>query len=91
MDAFRAAAALAFHRELDECVATHQNAADYTPSFQIHPIVGRYQTTLQVARRLASGLAMQTAYPGADWDGDGTVPEVSAVPVELSEARREAM
>ncbi|WP_447603407.1 lipase/acyltransferase domain-containing protein [Nitrospira sp. Nam80] len=86
----KAAKALAFHREIDACVANHSTDPAYRRDFRLHPIVGSYQPTFQSARLAGSRVEMLREYPGASWeDGDGTVPEVSAVPVEHSDTDSE--
>jgi hypothetical protein len=90
VDAAKAVRALAFHREIDACVERHKDDPRYRKSFRLHPVVGSYQTTFQSARLAGSSLQMLTTYPNAGWhDGDGTVPEVSAVPVEQSDTDME--
>jgi hypothetical protein len=52
-------------------------------------VVGTYQRTMQSARLTDDGIALLAEYEGVDQDGDGTVPRVSATPVELSDDPRE--
>jgi hypothetical protein len=83
VDAGRAKAALDFHNEIR--LATEQNAKDpayLAGRYTLHPIVGTYQPTLQIGRRAGAGLVMSDRYPQADIKGDGTVPQVSATPIE---------
>lgn len=89
VDTARAASALAFHREIDSCVESHARIDEYRQTFRVHPIVGAYQPTSQAARLVAARVEMLDAYPNQNWEGDGTVPEVSAIPVELSDANQE--
>jgi hypothetical protein len=85
LDAKRAADAEFFHEEIKKGVQSH--ASD--PGYWIYPIVGTKQLTLQSAKRNGGALEMLHTYPGEDLDGDGTVPRVSATPIELSDAKRE--
>jgi hypothetical protein len=83
VDAGRAKAALDFHNEIR--VATEQNAKEpayLAGPYTIHPIVGTYQPTLQIGRRAGDRLEMSDRHPQADIKGDGTVPQVSATPIE---------
>jgi hypothetical protein len=90
VDAGKAAAALAFHREIDAAVDAHLRDEQYRRGrYAIHPIVGTYQATLQVARKAGGKVEVSAAYPGESLDGDGTVPRVSATPLELSGADAE--
>ncbi|MBG0565471.1 lipase/acyltransferase domain-containing protein [Actinoplanes aureus] len=67
-----------FHRAIEKAVAARSVADPY----RIHPVVGLTQSTSQSAR-LAGGLQLLDSYEGEDLDGDGTVPRVSATPIEL--------
>lgn len=91
VDSARAAQALAFHRSIETAQAA--NAADEAykrDGYRTYPIVGIDQPTLQSARLDGGGsLEMLATYEGEDLSGDGTVPRVSATPIELSKARRE--
>src|SRR4051812_5412335 len=81
VDAHRAAAALQFHLDIDAAVA--KRPAD---GYAIHPIVGILQPTYQSARlRDGTVVEMIRSYQKVDNGGDGTVPRVSATPVELSD------
>jgi pimeloyl-ACP methyl ester carboxylesterase len=86
IDMERAAAALAFHRDIETAVDAHRRDDVYVEDgYAIHPIVGTFQRTLQSARRVGEEIEMLAAYEGRDEDGDGTVPRVSATPIELSD------
>jgi hypothetical protein len=50
--------------------------------YLIHPVVGMTQPTLQSALFTNGTVTMLSDYEGADLDGDGTVPRVSATPIE---------
>jgi pimeloyl-ACP methyl ester carboxylesterase len=90
VDAARAADALSFHRAIGDAVDVHlQDPAYVDEGYKIFPIVGTYQRTVQSARRTGGDLEMLAEYEGTDEDGDGTVPRVSATPIELSEDARE--
>jgi pimeloyl-ACP methyl ester carboxylesterase len=67
-----------FHRAIEAAVA----ARGGQPSYLIHPIVGLTQPTLQSGRLADGRLTMLQTYDGEDLDGDGTVPRVSATPIE---------
>ena len=49
----------------------------------IHPVVGTFQATSLSARMAGDGVQVLDAYPGFEPDGDGTVPRVSATPIEF--------
>jgi hypothetical protein len=90
VDAARAAAALAFHDEIRDAVARNEQDEAYRRGrYAVFPIVGTHQPTSQSARRNGRGVAMLAALGGHDRSGDGTVPRVSATPLELSAQRRE--
>src|SRR5262249_13187676 len=73
-----------FHREIEHAVAAHLDDEDYRRDrYTIHPIVGTFQSTLLSARRSGDGVAIVGTYPGFEPDGDGTVPRVSATPIEF--------
>ena len=93
VDRPRAEDALSFHREIEDAVAKNRDEPCYREGFQLLPIVGTSQRTRQSARLMDGVLTMSDQVPavGDPWlgDGDGTVPRVSAVPIELSGVRRE--
>lgn len=88
IDRRRAEEALAFHREIEAAVAEHVDAPAYRDGFTTLPMVGTRQPTLQSATLEAGKLAVGGDLPpGVDpllGDGDGTVPRLSAIPIELS-------
>jgi pimeloyl-ACP methyl ester carboxylesterase len=85
LDAARAAAALAFHQEIREAVHDHRQEARYVEhGYKIKPLAGIFQPTAQSARTTAGRLEVLRTYKGKDEGGDGTVPSVSATPLELS-------
>jgi pimeloyl-ACP methyl ester carboxylesterase len=92
VDAAKAASALAFHREIEAAVAENEKLADYQAGrYTIYPVVGLAQDTSQSARREGGRVAMLPTYKGTVLDGDGTVPRVSAIPLELSQNPANAM
>jgi hypothetical protein len=80
VDAERATAALQFHHDIDTAIGSRPPNA-----YAIHPIVGIMQPTHQSARFRDGAVTMVQSYEGVDHAGDGTVPRVSATPVELSD------
>jgi len=80
VDAQRAAAALQFHLDIDTAVDKRPAGA-----YAIHPIVGIMQPTYQSARLRDRSVEMIRSYQTVDDGGDGTVPRVSATPLELSD------
>jgi pimeloyl-ACP methyl ester carboxylesterase len=93
IDSALAADALAFHREIEAAVARHRDDEDYRRTFKTIPFVGTNQPTKQSAVYEAGVLEVREDLPeGIDpllGDGDGTVPRLSAIPIELSEEYRE--
>jgi hypothetical protein len=91
----RAEKALVFHRTIENAVTEHQNIAQYREEgYKIIPIVGTQQPTLQSAQISNGQLIMNRQLPaGIDvllGDGDGTVPYLSAILIELSHGYRES-
>jgi Lecithin:cholesterol acyltransferase len=85
LEADRAADALAFHRSIREAVEAHQQDADYREhGYKVRPLAGIFQPTSQSARLGDKRLELLRSYRGEDQGGDGTVPAVSATPIELS-------
>jgi pimeloyl-ACP methyl ester carboxylesterase len=84
VDAARAGAALQFHLDIDDAIEKRPANA-----YAIHPVVGILQPTLQSARLHGGSVEMLQSYSGTDSAGDGTVPRVSATPLELSDQGRE--
>jgi pimeloyl-ACP methyl ester carboxylesterase len=90
IDAARARGGLAFHEEMRQAVETHLGSHEYREQGYLpFPIVGIGQPTLLSARRAAQAVETLETYEGVDHSGDGTVPRVSATPLELSDAHRE--
>jgi pimeloyl-ACP methyl ester carboxylesterase len=91
----RAEQALAFHRSIEAAVATHRKDAQYTEKgYKIIPVVGTRQPTFQSAELHDGCLTITRGLPpGIDEilnDGDGTVPRLSAIPIEMSEEFRDS-
>jgi pimeloyl-ACP methyl ester carboxylesterase len=84
VDPVRAKAALQFHLDIDAAI-------DARPpnSYALHPIVGILQPTSQSAGFHKGAVKMLTSHGGVDSAGDGTVPRVSATPLELADQGRE--
>jgi hypothetical protein len=91
----RAEQALAFHRAIETAVTNHLNVTQYREKgYKIIPIVGTQQSTFQSAAFANDRLTVSQQLPfGMDTlldGGDGTVPYVSAIPIELSNEYRES-
>jgi pimeloyl-ACP methyl ester carboxylesterase len=81
VDRARATTALEdFHRAISAGTSEHDPAA-----YAIHSVVGLTQGTKQSARWHGSRLTVEEIYSGEDLGGDGTVPRVSATPIETDE------
>lgn len=91
IDRERAAQALAFHREIEAAVTEHRKSLEYLEQgYRILPVVGTRQPTWQSAHVTEGRVTVDDTLPaGIDarlGDGDGTVPMLSAIPIELSQA-----
>jgi triacylglycerol esterase/lipase EstA (alpha/beta hydrolase family) len=90
VDKLKAQDALAFHREIEAAVEQHLKLEQYLQSFTVVPIAGVQQPTLQSAILENGRLTASEALPAVLHnrpdlgDGDGTVPQVSAIPIERS-------
>jgi hypothetical protein len=92
VDAGKAKAALQFHRDIEAEVNRHREDENYRrQSYQIHPVVGILQPTLQSGRLVGDELVTSTdpLDPKAPEGGDGTVPRLSATPLEYADDPRE--
>lgn len=93
VDAHMARDGLAFHREIEAAVATNSTIDRYHDRFTTLPFVGTNQPTLQSASwsdgELRAGRAVPSGVDPLLSDGDGTVPRLSAIPIELSEEYRD--
>ena len=67
-----------FHRAIEAAVTARGESDPYL----VYPVIGLTQPTLQSARLAGGRLEMLHEYEGEDLDGDGTVPRVSATPIE---------
>jgi len=94
IDKKRAEQALAFHREIEISVEQHQKDAQYLQNgYKIIPFVGFRQDTFQSVEMVDGKLKASYELPnGVDsslGEGDGTVPRLSAIPIELDQEYRE--
>lgn len=94
IDQKRTQEALDFHREIEAAVQQHETDAHYLRDrYEIIPVVGIGQPTLQSATWFQEKLICdETPAPDIDLplnSGDGTVPSVSSVPIELTNKFRE--
>jgi len=90
LDPARAAAGLAFHREIWDAVA--QNRRDplwEERGYQIHPVVGTRQHTPQSAAFDGARIRELDTIKGRRFDGDSSVPRASATPREIAGQGRE--
>jgi hypothetical protein len=84
LDQIRAQQALEFHAEIRRAVEEHESDEAYRRDrYLIRPVVGTFQPTSQSARPEEDGVEILRHYGGEDQDGDGTVPRVSATPIEM--------
>ncbi|MGG6297887.1 esterase/lipase family protein [Leptolyngbya sp. AN02str] len=90
IDKLKAQDALKFHREIEAAVERHLKDERYLTSFTTVPVSGVNQPTLQSATLTNGILTASQELPDvlknrSDLgDGDGTVPKVSAIPIERS-------
>jgi pimeloyl-ACP methyl ester carboxylesterase len=81
VDRSRAGAALSeFHRAIQTAAGAHAPGA-----YAIHSVVGITQGTKQSARLDGERLVLVERYDDEDLGGDGTVPRVSATPIETDD------
>ena len=86
VDAGKAAAALAFHREIGNAVAANQKLPQYqSGGYRSTRWSGLAQQTNLSARLDGNKVTMLQTYKGDALGGDGTVPRVSAIPLEMSD------
>jgi pimeloyl-ACP methyl ester carboxylesterase len=84
IDRDRAAAARAFHEEIRLAVEQHEQDEEYrSDRYGIRPVIGTFQPTAQSAKVHGDGVQLIHSYDGEDIGGDGTVPRVSATPIEI--------
>jgi pimeloyl-ACP methyl ester carboxylesterase len=80
----RAQAALAFHHEISDAVEKHLTEDEYVQNrYEIRPVVGVFQPTAQSALLDGGALKLVQRRGKKDEGGDGTVPRVSATPIEV--------
>jgi hypothetical protein len=91
LDIKRAHAGIEFHREIQQHVEANRKNREYQRSHhKLLPVVGTYQPTFQSAIRTRDGIKPILTYKGEEMlGGDGTVPRLSATPIELSNAKAE--
>lgn len=83
LDVARAREGIRFHREIEKAVEDNRRNPAY--GYRQLPVVGAQQPTLLSAVLTDSGVQSLRTYEGrAMGYGDGTVPFVSATPIELS-------
>ena len=86
IDIARVRAADQFHREIEHAVRANQDAAGAgVVRYAIKPVVGIEQPTGQSARLAGNRVEILRSRDGTDEFGDGTVPRVSATPIEEGE------
>ena len=89
LDPARVASARAFHREIEEAVTRNRQDADYRErGYELQHVVGAEHPTMQAALAEGGRLRLRPGFgaagePDDDLAGDGTVPRVSATPLEL--------
>ncbi len=90
IDSDRARDALAFHKEIEDQQRTNAAIPAYRErGYRLVPLVGIEQPTLQSARWSGQTVELVRSLDGHDDGGDGTVPRVSATPIELEKQDRE--
>ncbi len=81
--------ALIFHRDIEKAVTKNSAEEEYQKNFNIMPIIGTEQATSQAAIFENGKIRVSKELPGhiaqGLGGGDGTVPRVSATPIELSD------
>jgi len=85
LNASKLSNAAKFHDAIRNGVASRGKKFDD----RVHPVVGTLQPTLQSARFENGVVEVVETFDGKDMSGDGTVPRVSATPIELSDAGRD--
>jgi pimeloyl-ACP methyl ester carboxylesterase len=84
----RARAGIEFHREIERAVEINRKEPDY--GYRLLPVVGAFQPTYLSALLTDDGVEPLRTYEGKHLlDGDGTVPRLSATPIELGKAKVE--
>lgn len=86
-DATRVANAFEFHEEIHGAVEAHaQDEAYRRERYRIYRIVGYRQPTYQSGTIVGNRVELHYSLGGQDMHGDGTVPRVSAMPAEATDA-----
>lgn len=86
----RAQQARDFHREIEDAQKRNARESAYAENgYRLVPLVGIEQPTLQSARVTGTEVELLRSLEGHDDAGDGTVPRVSATPIELEGQERE--
>jgi len=81
----RAQAALDFHHEISDAVEQHLVDDEYVRGrYEIRPVIGTFQPTTQSVALDGHAVKLLRSRDGKDEDGDGTVPRVSATPIEVA-------
>jgi hypothetical protein len=84
IDRARTASAHEFHEEILVAVEQHEQDDEYLRErYSIRPVIGTFQPTAQSAKTHGDGVQLIRSYKGEDIGGDGTVPRVSATPIEI--------
>lgn len=84
LDAAAVAAARAFHQEIEDAVSANMASDEYASSrYRLHRVVGTEHPTNQSALLTDAGVKMLRTHVLGTHGGDGTVPRVSASPVEI--------
>jgi hypothetical protein len=84
----RVISAEAFHRQIEAAVAERREAASTgTATYDLYPIVGIDQPTGQTALVRDGTIEVLRSRNTKDESGDGTVPRLSASPIETGEGR----
>jgi pimeloyl-ACP methyl ester carboxylesterase len=86
--------ALQFHRDIEEAVNQHRKDLEYRDNgYKTIPFVGTQQPTIQSAQftngQVIASKDLPSSFDPLLVNGDGTVPYISAVPIELSDELRE--
>ncbi len=91
LDMGRARAGIAFHREIESKVDENMKLSEYRDArYKLKPIVGTYQPTYLSAILTKDGVEPIYTYKGKTLlGGDGTVPKLSATPIEQSNGNLE--
>ncbi|HEX7115764.1 MAG TPA: hypothetical protein VF193_11590 [Steroidobacter sp.] len=90
VDEIRARDSLAFHAEIEDARKSNaKESAYFDRGYRMVPLVGIEQPTLQSARCQSGKVELLRSLNGQDHGGDGTVPRVSATPLELVDQDRE--